>query len=188
MTEIMLCGGALLNRVDLHAVPIEWIPRIKAASQNLPCVNYYETPDGMATGCFSKTGSDFPLIMSDTYCSSHPVFNVYNWGSAKPIVDEFITRTREEEGCVYFGWTQKDNAVLQWQAHFVDGDALRFHLQNVRGLYDSLVEGPSRSADLERFELHGPSDELEKCRAISQGLDPVYFWTDERFSTVSQLE
>jgi hypothetical protein len=84
-----------------------------------------------------------------------------------------------------FGWTRSGDSLF-WQAHFIDGEALRFHLQAVRGLYDALIEGDERPTDLIRFELHGPESELEKCRGITQGLDPIYFFPEQRMERIKE--
>ena len=42
-----------------------------------------------------------------TFMTIQPTFTVNDWGKAKPIMEEFVTRVRNNEGgCMYYGWSK----------------------------------------------------------------------------------
>ena len=41
-----------------------------------------------------------------TFLTIQPTFTVQDWSSAKPIMEEFVTRTRREANCMYYGWSK----------------------------------------------------------------------------------
>lgn len=82
-------------------------------------------------------------------------------------MDEFIEKTSAEPGCAYFGWTHSGDK-LHWHGDYVDGEALKAHYHKVRPLLDALTAGTVSTLD--RFEVHGPSAELDKATPVLEGL------------------
>lgn len=41
-----------------------------------------------------------------TFLTIQPTFTVTDWSRAKPIMEEFVARTRREANCMYYGWSK----------------------------------------------------------------------------------
>jgi quinol monooxygenase YgiN len=146
---------------------------------------YFETPEGFQTGYIWQTGIDNSEMATGqgTFCSSQTTFKVNDWNSAAPIVREFIDRTGLEKGCTYFGWSSKGED-LSWHGNYASGSALRDHFVGVAPLIAALNSGPAK---LVKIELHGPSNELDKARAATGGIEPVIrYESDHRVQRLVQ--
>ena len=115
----------------------------------------------------------------NTMCSIHPTFTVHDWGKAKPIMEEFIAKTKAEAGCVYYGWVKEGN-TLKCREMYVDGAAVGAHLENVGSCIESILgEGV---ASLDSIEIQGPADQLDIVKPGTEALGTKYYATDGGFS------
>merc|ERR1712146_754015 len=97
--------------------------------------------------------------------------------AAAPIMAEFVERTKTEKGCVYYGWTKSGDKLFCREA-YVDAAGVLAHLDNVGPCVSKLLES---AATLDGIELHGPSAELDKCKAGMDGFGTKYFEIDSGF-------
>jgi quinol monooxygenase YgiN len=90
-----------------------------------------------------------------------PTFTVTDWSTATRVLADFLDETRAEAGCSYCGWTQSlsGDRIFISEA-FRDADAVIEHVQAYKAIKPALAG----AVTLERMQLHGPPDELAKCR------------------------
>lgn len=119
------------------------------------------------------------MSSSDTVVSIHPYFRVpaalieqTRAGCAK-----FIEQTQVEPGCLYYGFSFADE-VMHCREGYADAEALLTHLQNIGGLIEALL---GTGVTIERLEVHGPAEELEKLRGPMADLSPQFFVLDSGF-------
>jgi quinol monooxygenase YgiN len=111
--------------------------------------------------------------MSDAAVSIHPYFKVNDGKMAefKSYLPQFVEKTATEEGCLYYHFTIKDDAVVFCREAYVNGEAALAHLENVGELLGKALE----ISELLRLELHGPEAELAKLREPLKDLNPEWF-------------
>ncbi len=109
---------------------------------------------------------------NDRCCTIVPYFKIPNGNleSFKKLCEQFVTKTRQEPKCPYYGFSFNGN-----QAHcregYEDAEGLLAHLENV-GL---LLQEALKIAEIERLEIHGPEEELMKLRGPLAHLKPQFF-------------
>jgi hypothetical protein len=107
-------GPAPLSRIEFHATSDD----LRKIQQSMPkittkniAVEFYDSGTGFQTGSVDKDdGGDEQLR---DVCSSHPRFAVTDWAAAEPLIDEVLTETVGESGCLHLGWTRLGD-TLQW--------------------------------------------------------------------------
>ena len=90
-----------------------------------------------------------------------PQFTVFNLTKAEPILAEFVKRTRNEKGCLYYGWSLSGDQLI-CEEIYVDAASIKIHLENIGPLIAELTA--DGVAKLESIALHGPSGEVDKLR------------------------
>lgn len=88
----------------------------------------------------------------------------------RALLPQLVERTKNEEGCLFYAFTTCENLV-HCREGYSDGQAATTHLENVAPLLEKML----KLADLERLEVHGPSEEIEKLRSHLRDLNPDYF-------------
>merc|ERR1711939_638609 len=115
-----------------------------------------------------------------------PTFTVTDWAAAVPIMKEFVALTRNEEGCLYYGWTRTGEDQLRCREAYVSGDAVNAHLANVGDCIGKLLaEGVAK---LDSIEIHGPEAEVEKTKAGTSELGTKYYTTHSGFTRYSKAQ
>lgn len=101
------------------------------------------------------------MSTQDTGCSIAPYFKIPEGklDEFKSICDRFITQTKTEPKCLYYGFSFFEN-IAHCREAYEDAEALLFHLQNV----DSILQEALQVAELIRLEIHGCESELAKLR------------------------
>merc|ERR1712054_15407 len=117
-----------------------------------------------------------------TLLTIQPTFSVTDWALAEPIMAEFVERTKTETGCIYYGWSRCDNKLFCREA-YVDAAGVLAHLDNVGALVGKLLEA---AATLDGIELHGPSEELDKCKGVMDAFGTTYWTVDSGFCCMSK--
>jgi len=164
--EKLLAGPAKLDSIEIHG-PASELAKVKEATEKLG-TEYFEIDSGISFMAQETEGGDQP----QTLCSIQPYFTVLDKDMAKPIMGELVQQTKSETGCVYYGWTAVGNKLFCREA-YVDGAAVLAHLQNVDVYMKKiLAEGVAK---LDRIEIHGPADELEKVKGATETLGTKYF-------------
>jgi len=167
----LLDGPATLDHIAIGG-PAAEIEKTKEGTAALGTV-YFETYGG-----FSQN-MEFPAAAQgeNSFLTIDPVFSVADWDAAKPIMDEFIEKTKAEAGCVFYGWV-KTGDKLRCREAYVDGDAVNAHLANVGECIGKLLDGP---ASLDSIAIGGPAAELEKTKEGTAALGTVYYEFDSGF-------
>ena len=154
--------------------PAEGVDVVKPGTQSLG-TEYFTIDDGF-TNLKSVTGD---LAQPYTFCSIHPTFTVIDWEEAKPVMSDFVRKTRTEAGCLYYGWTLTGNKLKCREGYF-DGNSVNVHLANVGDAIKALLA--DGVATLDSIEIHGPSDQLEIVKPGTEALGTKYFAIDSGFS------
>lgn len=118
------------------------------------------------------------MTTQDTGCSLAPYFKV-NPGQLenfKTLCQQFVDKTHEEPGCLYYGFSFNGDQVHCREA-YQNADALLAHLNNV----GALLEKSLQIAELTRLEIHGPEAELAKLREPLAQLKPEFFTLEYGF-------
>lgn len=115
---------------------------------------------------------------TDTGISFSPYFDIpdANRPAFESLVEEFVEATRQETGCLYYGFCFNGSQALCREG-YVDGDAFLAHLDNVGELFARA----QKLADVTRMELHGPAAEIDKLREPLAELDIVYYTLETGF-------
>merc|ERR1711998_521568 len=172
----LLESAATLDGIELHG-PAEALDKCKANMDGFG-TTYWAIDSGIS--CMSKeVGS---VRSAQTLMSIQPTFTIKDWAAAEPIMAEFVEATKTETGCVFYGWTRVDNKLFCREA-YVDAAGVLAHLDNVGALVGKLLES---AATLDKIELHGPAEELEKCKANMDGFGTTYWAVDSGFSCMSK--
>ena len=112
------------------------------------------------------------MATNDRCCTIVPYFNIHSGKiqQFKALCEQLVEKTKTEPGCLYYGWSF-DGDQAHCREGYRDADAAIAHIQNVAELLAELV----KTADVARFELHGPEAELDKLRGPFADLNPKYF-------------
>ena len=90
-----------------------------------------------------------------------PRFTVIDKSKAEPIMAEFVKKTRNEAGCLYYGWSLCGDQLV-CEEIYLNATAVAAHLQNIGPQIGQITaEGVAK---LDSIELHGPAGEVEKCK------------------------
>ena len=89
-----------------------------------------------------------------------------------------IKTTRNEEGCLYYGWTICDDKLFCREA-YIDGNAVNIHLKNVCPLINEFLESAGK---LDSIDIMGPSKEIEVVREGTEGFGTKYYKVHSGFT------
>jgi len=105
--------------------------------------------------------------------SIHPYFKVKpgKLEAFKAVLPAIVRAVSNETKCAYFDFTLSGDTVYCREAYY-GADGVLEHVANVSPLLPSLFA----LADLQRIEVHGPAEELEKLKTSPlANLKPVWF-------------
>ncbi len=104
--------------------------------------------------------------------SIHPYFQIHpgKLEGVKALLSAFVEKTAAESKNLYYAFTLSDHELFCREA-YVDADGVLAHLKNVGALLEEVL----KSADLIRFEVHGPPAELEQLKEPLATLKPKWF-------------
>jgi quinol monooxygenase YgiN len=104
--------------------------------------------------------------------SLHPYFlvNPGRMAEVKALLREFVARSAEESGSLYYEFTINGDTVFCRES-YISAEAVLTHLTNV----DDLLQRMLTLATVSRVEVHGPAAELDKLRGPLGGLNPGWF-------------
>ena len=118
---------------------------------------------------FKKTSSEEAATQG--FYTIQPTFTLKDKAAAEPFMKKCVDLTKNEEGCMYYGWTIKDDKLFCREA-YVNGKAVAAHIDNVVGAVGEMLE--SGAASLDKIELHGPASEWPDCKEQCDSLGMVY--------------
>lgn len=112
------------------------------------------------------------MSKQDTCCSIAPYFKVPtdNLVRFKELCSKFVESSQKESKCLYYGFSF-DGEHAHCREGYADAEGLLDHLENV----GSLLEEALQLAEIERLEIHGPMDQLDKLREPLAGLNPQFY-------------
>ena len=118
------------------------------------------------------------MSTSDKCCTIAPYFKVSSdhLPAFKQLCEQFVAKTREEEKCLYYGFSFNGNEV-HCREGYADADALLRHLSNI----GPLIEEALKLSEIIRTEVHGPAEELAKLREPLAPLSPQFFTLEYGF-------
>jgi len=170
---ILADGICKLDSIEIHG-PAKELEVCKPGTKDLGTA-YFEVDSGF-TNINSATGSDFTPY---SFVEIQPTFTVLDKAKAKPIMADFVKKTKSEGGCVYYGWTVSGDKLFCREA-YVDGAAVNAHLKNVGSCISAiLADGVCK---LDSIRIHGPAKELEVCKPGTKDLGTAYYEVDSGFS------
>ncbi len=117
-------------------------------------------------------GSFALMVAPSRVVSIHPYFRVKpgKLAEAKARLAEFVSKTSEETGNLYYDFTLRDDVVFCREA-YEGADGLLKHLENVGPILGEFL----KLAEVIRVEVHGSATELERLKAPLGGLNPEWF-------------
>jgi len=104
--------------------------------------------------------------------SIHPYFKVKpgNLAQAKTLLPEFLARTSNESGNLFYDFTINGDVIFCREA-YVGAEGLLRHLENV----DPVLKEFLKLVDVIRVEVHGAPEELAKLKGPMAALNPEWF-------------
>ena len=111
------------------------------------------------------------MSTDDKCCSIVPYFKIQDdkVDEFKALCEKFVEATKNEDKVLYYGFCF-DGSEVHCREAYADGDGVLAHLENV----GSLLEEALKIAEITRFEMHGPEEELAKVRDALKDLNPKY--------------
>jgi quinol monooxygenase YgiN len=112
------------------------------------------------------------MATQDKCCTIVPYFKVQSGklDAFKALCEQFVEKTNEEPKCLYYGFSF-DGDQAHCREGYEDAGGLLAHLENV----GPLLQEALKIAELTRFEIHGPEEELAKLREPLASLNPQFF-------------
>jgi quinol monooxygenase YgiN len=112
------------------------------------------------------------MAKSTNVVSVQPYFKVKpgKMEAFKAALPAFIEKTSKEKGNLYYDFSICGDVVYCREA-YKGADAFLAHLQGVGSLLGELL----KLADIERLEVHGPAEELEKLKSHMAAMNPTWF-------------
>ena len=112
------------------------------------------------------------MATDDWCCTIVPYFKVREGSmeSFKKLCERLVEKTKQEPGCLYYGFSF-DGDEVHCREGYENGDAALAHLENVGPMFEEALT----LAELTRLEVHGPEEELTKLREPLASFDPRFF-------------
>lgn len=118
------------------------------------------------------------MATRDKCCTIVPYFKVHNGKleAFKEMCEQFVAKTRNEPKCLYYGFSF-DGDHAHCREGYEDADGVLTHLSNV----GALLQEALKIAELTRFEIHGPEEELAKLREPLAEMQPQFYTLEYGF-------
>ena len=112
------------------------------------------------------------MSTQDHVVSIHPYFKVSEGKMVefKNLCDQFVSVTAKDANCLYYGFSFSGDLAHCREA-YRNAESLLAHLSDVGGLLDQALQ----ISILDRLEIHGMPEELEKLTEPLSALSPTYF-------------
>jgi hypothetical protein len=114
----------------------------------------------------------------DTCCSIAPYFKIREGKleEFRAISERMVKETATEDGALYYGFSFCGDEAYCREG-YANAEALLVHADHLRDLLGQALQ----VADLTRFEIHGPEQELAKLREPLAPLTPRYYALEHGF-------
>ena len=112
------------------------------------------------------------MATQDKCCTIVPYFKVQSGKleAFKEMCEQCVEKTDQEPKCLYYGFSFFEDLVHRREG-YQDADGVLAHLENI----GPLLQEALKIAELTRFEIHGPEEELAKLREPLADLKPQFF-------------
>jgi quinol monooxygenase YgiN len=112
------------------------------------------------------------MIHPSKVVTIHPYFKVKagKWAEAKAVLPEFVAKTSNEKGNLYYDFTISGDVIFCREA-YVGAEGLLAHVQNIGAILTEFL----KLVDIVRVEVHGSAEELAKLKAPLADLKPQWF-------------
>lgn len=112
------------------------------------------------------------MATQDKCCTIVPYFEVQSdkLAAFKEMCEQFVEKTNTEPKCLYYGFSFDGNTA-HCREGYQNAEGVLAHLENV----GPLLQEALKIAELIRFEIHGPEEELAKLREPLADLQPQFF-------------
>jgi len=129
---------------------------------------------------FKKTSSEEAATQG--FYTIQPTFTLKDKAAAEPFMKKCVDLTKNEEGCMYYGWTIKDDKLFCREA-YVDAKAVQAHLENIGAAVGEMLD--SGAASLDKIEFHGPKEGWPTFKKTADGLGGIYW---DRYASFSKFK
>lgn len=118
------------------------------------------------------------MSTKDTCVTIVPYFKTSeeNLSTFKSYCDQFIEKTKTESACLHYGFSFS-GTMCHCREGYANAEGLLAHLANVGELLGEVL----KIATIERLEVHGPAEELEKLKGPLADLNPEYYTLEYGF-------
>ena len=111
-----------------------------------------------------------------------PTFTIKDLKKAEPFMKKCVDLTKNEEGCMYYGWTIQGDKLFCREA-YVDAAAVQAHLDNIVPSVGEMLD--SGAASLDKIEFHGPKEGWPTFKKSADALGAVYW---DRYASFSKFK
>lgn len=118
------------------------------------------------------------MSTQDKACTIVPYFKVPpdKLDAFKRMCEQFVAKAREEEKCLYYGFSFNGEEA-HCREGYADAEGALAHLENVGQLLNEALQ----MVELTRLEIHGPEEELAKLREPLGSMNPHFFTLEYGF-------
>lgn len=118
------------------------------------------------------------MATEDKCCTIVPYFKIHSGQEQafRALCERFVEQTRIEPKCLYYGFAFSGDRA-HCREGYQDAEGVLAHIENI----GALLQEALKIADLERFEIHGPAEELATLRARVPDLEAEYFTLEYGF-------
>ena len=112
------------------------------------------------------------MAPEDRCCTIVPYFRVRpgEMERFREITSRCVEQTREEEGCLFYGFSF-DGDEAHCREGYEDAEAALVHFGRIQPLLQEALE----VSDLTRLEVHGPEEEIAKLRGPFSEVGASFF-------------
>ena len=126
---------------------------------------------------FKQTSSEESSTQG--FYTIQPTFTLKDLKKAEPFMKKCVDLTKNEDGCMYYGWAIKDDKLFCREA-YVDAKAVQAHLDNIVPAVGEMLD--SGAASLDEINFMGPKAGWSTFKESADALGGVYWDVDSSFS------
>ena len=182
-THLGLAGPVVGEMIEIGAVALDEIGIMGTEADLAACK---EAGDGLGCG-YWKVWDSFENMKkvdgenADTskFLTIQPTFTINDMAKAEPFMKKCVDLTKNEAGCMYYGWTIQGDKLFCREA-YVDAAAVQAHLDNIVPSVGEMLD--SGAASLDKIEFHGPKAGWPTFKKSADALGAIYWDSYASFS------
>jgi len=129
---------------------------------------------------FKQTSSE--EASTANFYTIQPTFTIKDLAKAEPFMKKCVDLTKTESGCMYYGWTIKDDKLFCREA-YVDAAAVQAHLENIVPAVGEMLD--SGAASLDEINFMGPKAGWGTFKKSADALGAIYW---DRYASFSKFK